>query len=85
MWLVYVAVIALLGVAIGGGAAGGPLVAVPAAAIALGLLGYVLFSKLRGIQIDSAKDQSIPSSGGSAYEPQVDPDRAAPGSSTGQV
>jgi hypothetical protein len=83
MWVVYVAMVVLLAVAIGGGALGGPVVAIVAGIPLLALLGFVVFSRLRSAQIDSTAGSGIPSSGESSYEPRVSPEREATGSTTG--
>jgi hypothetical protein len=85
MWVAYVAIIALLLIAVGGGALGGPVVTVLAGIVLLPLVGWVVFTRLRSAQIDSTSGTGIPSSGESAYEPRVSPEREATGSTTGTV
>jgi hypothetical protein len=85
MWVAYVAVIVLLLVAVGGGVLGGPVVTVLAGIVLLPLLGFIIFTRLRSVQIDSTAGSGIPSSGESAYEARVSPEREATGSRTGTV
>jgi hypothetical protein len=85
MWVAYVAIIALLLVAIGGGALGGPVVTVLAGIVLLPLIGFVVFTRLRSTQIDSTAGSGIPSSSESAYQPRVSPEHEATGSTTGTV